>query len=515
MRLPKKSWTRLLFSSLRARLTLWYTALLTGMLVLLGAAAFILLDRGLRDHIDASLKSVAVSIADSVRRPPERDLGAALDALLGPFGPLGSGPASRFFRLLDPFGRPDPRVVPRTRLQFPLSPEAQLNARQGRETYQTITLPPAFNEGDGRGSPVRLLTLPVIERGRMIHLVQVAMPLESVDMARSRFLLILLGLVPLALGGAGVGGWLLARHALAPVDAMVNAARAIEAEDLSRRIEAADSADELGRLAAVLNAMLARLERSFAAVRHFSADAAHELRTPLTILKGEIEVALRSPPTPDEYRLVLVSCLEEVDRLSALVTDLLFLARSDSGTMSVASTPVNLTAVLRDVCAALGALAEPSHITLKTDAPTELWTRGSQTMLFRLMFNLGENAIKYTPASGTVTLTLEPQGTQAQLSVTDTGAGIAPEEQRHIFDRFYRTDPARSRGGSGLGLALARSIVLAHEGRIGVDSRVGRGSCFTVLLPLVPAPEPSSCRGMPSRDKENMGAGRDRTEEAG
>ena len=482
-----------LFSSLRARLTLWYTALLTGMLVLLGTVALILLDRGLRDNIDASLKSVAVSIADSVRRPssPGRDFGAALDALLGPFGP---GPASRFFRLLDPFGRPDPRVVPRPRMQFPLSPEAQLNARQGRETYQTLILPPPQGE-DKEGIPVRLLTLPVIERGRMIHLVQVAMPLESADMARSRFLLILLGLIPLALGGAGVGGWFLARRALAPVDAMVDTARSIEAEDLSRRIEAADSTDELGRLAAVLNAMLERLERAFTAVKHFSADAAHELRTPLTILKGELEVALRSPPTPEEYRSVLVSCLEEVDRLSALVTDLLFLARSDSGNMSIARTPVDLAAVLRDVCAALGALAEAAHITFTHDTPTELWTRGSETMLFRLLFNLGENAVKYTPEGGAVTLTLEPHGTQASLSVRDTGAGIAAKEQPHIFDRFYRADPARSRGGTGLGLALARSIVLAHGGRISVESRVGHGSCFTVRLPLVSAQQPEGEQG--------------------
>ncbi len=487
---------RFLSSSLRTRLTLWYTALLTGMLILLGSAALILLDRGLRDNIDASLKSVAVSIADSVRRPPSpgRDFGAALDALLGPFGP---GPASRFFRLLDPFGRPDPRVVPRPRMQFPLSPEAQLNARHGRETYQTITLPPSQG-GEGEGIPVRLLTLPVIERGRMIHLVQVAMPLESADMARSRFLLILLGLIPLALGGAGVGGWFLARRALAPVDAMVDTARTIEAEDLSRRIEAADSPDELGRLAAVLNAMLERLERAFTAVKHFSADAAHELRTPLTILKGELEVALRSPPTPEEYRSVLVSCLEEVDRLSTLVTDLLFLARSDSGNMSIARTPVNLAAVQRDVCAALGALAETAHIRFTHGAPTKLWTRGSEAMLFRLLFNLGENAIKYTPEGGAVTLTLKPCGTQACLSVRDTGAGIAAEEQPHIFERFYRADPARRRGGTGLGLALARSIALAHGGRISVESRVGHGSCFTVRLPLVSAQQPEgeqSARG--------------------
>lgn len=484
---------RFLFSSLRARLTLWYTALLTGMLALLGTTALILLDQGLRDNIDASLKSVAVSIADSVRRPssPGRDLDAALDALLGPFGP---GPTSRFFRLLDPFGRPDPRIVPRPRMQFPLSPEAQLNARQGRETYQTITLPSSQGR-EREGIPARLLTLPVIERGRMIHLVQVAMPLESADTARSRFLLILLGLTPLALGGAGVGGWFLARRALAPVDAMVETARAIEAEDLSRRIEATDSTDELGRLAAVLNAMLERLERAFTAVKHFSADAAHELRTPLTILKGEIEVALRSPPTPEEYRSVLASCLEEVDRLSTLVTDLLFLARSDSGNMSIARTPVNLAAVLRDVCVALGALAETAHITFKHDTPTDLWVRGSETMLFRLMFNLGENAIKYTLEGGTVTLALEPRGTEAYLAVRDTGAGIAAEERPHIFDRFYRADPARSRGGTGLGLALARSIALAHGGQISVESRVGQGSCFTVRLPRVSVQQPAGSPG--------------------
>ena len=462
--------------SLRARLTLWYTALLTGMLIFLGVAALILLDRGLRENIDASLKSVAVSIAESVRRPSRqgRDLGTALEALLGP------GPAARFFRLLDPFGRPDPRVVPRSRMKFPLSREARQNAQRGRETYQTITLP------EVAASPVRLLTLPVIERGRMIHLIQVAMPLESAEMARSRFLLILLGLIPLALGGSGVGGWFLARRALAPVDAMVDAAREIEAEDLSRRIETADSNDELDRLATVLNDMLARLERSFTAVRHFSADAAHELRTPLTILKGEIEVALRSPPVEDEYRRVLTSCLEEVDRLSTLVTDLLFLARSDSGNVQISHVPVNLTSVLHDAGAALQALAETSHTALAFSAAADVWTPGSASMLFRVIFNLGENAIKYTPDGGSVELTLEQTEGRAKLCVKDTGPGIAPEEQKHIFDRFYRADPARGRGGTGLGLALTRSIVLAHDGQISVNSILGKGSCFIVQLPLVP-----------------------------
>jgi heavy metal sensor kinase len=460
--------------TLRARLTLWYTAFFSGMLVVLGAGALILLDRGLHDSIDASLKSVAQSIADSSRR--HSSAGTPLDDLLDSMLPPGL--TERFFNLLDPFGRPDPRVALRSRFQLPLSVEALRNAEQGQETYQTLPLPGVSS------TPVRMLTLPVIERGRIVHLVQVAMPLESAEAARSRFLLILLTLAPLALGGVAAGGWFLAGRTLAPVDRMVDTARKIEAEDLSQRIETGESNDELGRLARVLNDMLMRLESSFAAVRHFSADAAHELRTPLTILKGEIEVALRAPRPDEEYRRVLQSCLEEVDRLSTLVQDLLFLARSDSGNLEVGKTPINVSDVIVDVAPSLQALAETTGVTLTVAATTPAWVEGNASMLFRLLFNLGENAIKYTPAGGTVAVVLQRNGQEAALEVRDTGPGIPPEEQARIFDRFYRGDPARSRGGTGLGLALARSIVLLHHGHITVESTPGQGSRFRVILPL-------------------------------
>ena len=462
--------------TLRARLTLWYTAVLSGMLAVLGVSALLLLDRVLRENVDASLLSVARSIADSARRPAfsNPDFGADLDSLLGP------ALAERFFQLLDPFGRPDPRVIPRSQARLPLTLEALRNAEQGRETYQTLVLP------DVSHAPVRILTFPVIERGRIIHLVQVAMPLDSAEAARLWFLLILMGLTPLALSGAAVGGWFLARRALAPVDAMVEAARKIEAEDLSQRIvTGTEQNDELGRLAAVLNDMLTRLERSFTAVRYFSADAAHELRTPLTILKGELEVALRSSPAEEEYRRVLASCLEEVDRLSALVEDLLFLARSDSGAVNRPQTPVNLAEVLNDITPALQVLADAAGVFFSVVSSPTLWVQGNAPMLFRLMFNLGENAIKYTPAGGKVTITLSQHGQAAVLEVQDTGPGIAPEEQARIFDRFYRGDRARSRGGTGLGLALARSIVLLHNGQMTVESQFDQGSCFRVVLPLM------------------------------
>jgi len=270
---------------------------------------------------------------------------------------------------------------------------------------------------------------------------------------------------------------------------MVEAARRIEAEDLSRRIEAPDSQDELGRLAAVLNAMLARLERSFAAVSDFSADAAHELRTPLTILKGEIEVALRSSPAAEEYRRVLGSCLEEVDRLSALVEDLLFLARSEAGGVPAMQASVNVAEVVAEVTPALQELANVAGVTLESQSEIPLWVRGNTSMLFRLIFNLGENAIKYTPAGGRVRLSLDQRAADVVLEVRDTGTGIAPEDAPHIFDRFYRGDRARRRaspvGGTGLGLALVRSIVRLHGGTIAADSTAGAGSCFRVVLPAL------------------------------
>ena len=464
--------------TLRTRLTLWYTAFLTGMLGLLGVVALTLLDRGLRDNVDSSLKSVAQSIAESVRTSARSgpSLDEALEALFGPLVP------DRFYRLLDPFGRPDPRLVPRARTQFPLSPQALRNAENGQVTYETLQLTGVS------AAPVRLFTMPVIERGRILHFVQVAMPLDSVEHARSRFLFILLILTPFALGGSGIGGWFLARRAFAPVEAMVATAHQISAEDLARRLNAPERKDELGRLAEVLNDMLARLERSFTAVRQFSADAAHELRTPLTILKGELEIASRSPQSEEEYRRVLTSCLEEVDRLSALVEDLLFLARSDSGNVSLPQTPVNLADILDDVTPAISVLAEEAGIACTVSPAQSLWVRGSESLLFRLVFNLGENAIKYTPAGGKVAITLDKDHDNAVLTVTDTGPGVALEEQGRIFDRFYRGDQARSRGGTGLGLALSRSIVLVHNGHLTLTSTLGEGSTFRVTLPLVESP---------------------------
>jgi heavy metal sensor kinase len=461
------------FRTLRARLTLWYTAVFGGLLLCLGVTAFLLLDHGLRVNVDDSLVSVARAIATSSERSAGPNLADTIEELLGPAF------AERFFQLLDPFGRPDPRLAGGRRFRFPLSATALRNAEAGKETFETITAPGLPAGG------VRLLTLPVVDRGHLVHLVQVGMPLERIDQTRSRFLLVSLTLAPLALAAAALGGWFLAGRALAPVDAMVAAARRIGAQDLSLRLSGHDRDDELGRLATVLNEMLARLERSFAAARQFSADAAHELRTPLTILKGEIEVALHTAAPAAEYRGALESCLEEVNRLAAVIEDLLFLARADADAVTLPREPVDLTALATDAAPALQALAERASVALAVKTPPHaVFVRGSAPLLFRVLFNLGENAIKYAGAGRSVDISVDATHDRAVLEVCDTGPGIAAAEHERIFNRFYRGDPARERGGTGLGLPLARSIVRLHGGEITVESAPGQGTCFRVRLPL-------------------------------
>lgn len=463
-------------TTLRGRVTLWYTALLTAMLALFGGTSAVLLDQGLRKNLDASLYSVARAIAQSARRPSAfgPDIEDSLQSMLGP------ELAERFFQLLDPFGRLDPRLALPRRSRLPLSVDALRNAARGQATLETVPIHPPSEKA------FRLLTFPVVANGSTVNIVQVAMSLENVNAARSGFLLIFLILAPVALAVSALGGWFLARRALAPVDAIVEAARRIEAEDLSKRVPALPADDELGRLAAVLNDMLARLEHSFGAVRRFSADAAHELRTPLTILKGEIEVALSSSPAPDEIRQTLASCLEEVNRLNSVVEDLLLMARMEGNALSAGPSRVNLAEVLHDAAPALSELAARAGNRCTIAPAPPLWVEGYDSLLFRLVFNLAENAIKYTPSGGRIEVTLKQQDGSAVLQVEDNGPGIAPEAQEHIFDRFYRGDPSREGSGTGLGLALVRAIIQLHQGQIHLSSELGKGSCFRVTLPLAP-----------------------------
>jgi two-component system, OmpR family, sensor kinase len=281
----------------------------------------------------------------------------------------------------------------------------------------------------------------------------------------------------------------IAASAFEPVGRIINEVEAItDGRSLHRRLPVYEGGDELGRLVATLNAMIARLEHSFGALRRFTADASHELKTPLTVLRADVERAM-SASTPSAERLVaLEEALQETARMSDLVNSLLTLARADEGRFDLHREPVALSGLVADVFETAVILGENAGLAVSLDADEGGVVHGDVTRLRQLMLNLVTNAIKYTPRGGRVYLTLRCEGEHAVFSVRDTGIGIAAADLPHVFERFWRADRARSRGaeraGFGLGLAISQYLAQAHGGTLTVQSRLGRGSTFTLTLPL-------------------------------
>ena len=292
-------------------------------------------------------------------------------------------------------------------------------------------------------------------------------------------------LVPVAVALAVVGGFVVTRRALRPVRDMSRAARQITAEDLGRRLARRGAEDEIDHLVDTLNTMLAGLEAAFAQARRFSADAAHELRTPLTALKGEIEVALRAERPAAEYRRVLHSSLEEVDLLIRVAEDLLLFSRS-SAAIGLPRDRLDLEPIVLEALEVGARRAQGTGVTVRAEDIEPVTVLGEGGALRRAVLNLVDNAVKYTPAGGKVSLSLLARDGRALIVVQDTGIGIDPADRARIFDPFVRLDAARNRdeGGVGLGLALVRSIVAAHGGTVDVESSSGAGSRFTIRLPL-------------------------------
>jgi heavy metal sensor kinase len=460
--------------SIGARLTFWYAGILSVTLLVLGGTAYGLLAYSLSHDIDAALDGVAKVSAEQAQAQGSTFFPRDVDELFRHY--LGFSPLNRSLELFDTQGRRD-QNQPSPAGKLPLSPKALKDALRGTSTFETVESTGPY--------PFRVLTIPVIKGGRVINVVQVGLSLENVFKTQRRFLLIMGSVLPLGLLLATVGGWVLAWRALKPMDRMTQAAHMISGKYLAGRLQETGTGDELDRLAKTLNDMLGRLDDSFRQTRQFSADAAHELQTPLTILKGEIEVALRSPRSPEEYREVLNSNLEEIDRISSLVDGLLLLARADRGVLRLDLKPVQLQELLEEVGEQMRLLAENQAVSLNYGLVEPATIQGDREHFKRLLLNLIDNAIKYTPASGRVTLSLRCDGNWAHLGISDTGMGLTEDEQEQIFNRFYRAAEARSQkgGGAGLGLSIAQSIAVAHGGRIEVESTPGQGSTFTVSLP--------------------------------
>jgi heavy metal sensor kinase len=296
---------------------------------------------------------------------------------------------------------------------------------------------------------------------------------------------LVLGL-PVVVVLAGVGGYVLARRALSPIDHLASEARRITAERLHERLSVPNQHDEIGRLAAVINDAFARLQSSFDQLRRFTADASHELRTPLSVIRGIGEAGLAETRTPVEYKEAMGSMLEEVDRLTNLVDTLLRLSHGDAGTVRLSRSAIDLGQLTREVVSSLGILAEERNQRVTVDAADGIAVTADRLVLREAITNVVDNAIKYSPRASAIDIRVDVDGHQADLTVADAGPGIAADDRERIFDRFFRLDEARSRdnGGAGLGLAIAKWAVEVNGGHISVENGAAGGSVFRIVLPI-------------------------------
>lgn len=360
-------------------------------------------------------------------------------------------------------------------------PEDIFNAiSEEEDQYDNIE----YKTAAGKTVTLRAYTMPVIENGKVSYIVQVAMPVTDIYEALSSLKVPFFVYLPLTVILTAVGGLILVNVAFNPVNGMIRTIRQITAQNLKLRVDIPDTKDEVKKLADTFNDMLVKLEESFLSERKFIQDISHELKTPLTILKGELEVALKRARSPEEYELTLESGLEEVDRISKIVDDLLILAKLDNKDLPLKPARLDLGLFIKEILDDVDVLAQQKDIKVNYLQEPGILLDADPAYLRRLLLNILDNAFKYTPAGGKVNLRLGKEDGFAQIKIADTGVGIPEEELSHIFDRFYRARKTHASPGFGLGLAIAESIVAMHKGKIGVQSKLNQGTAFTIYLPL-------------------------------
>jgi two-component system OmpR family sensor kinase len=473
--------------SLRLRLALWSAALCGLVLLVIGTLAYAVHSRGQFDDLDRVLiTSAGHAVAEA----------AVMDEL--PHLSQGSGGFDVVLRLYAPDAtlREDtpnaelaPHVDPTAVIGAPAGPAYDWLAGLVPLSAPEASAPSAFGILTAEDGRWRVYVLPLrrTSDGGLIGYVEALSPLGRIDAGIATFRLMLLGLGALGLVVSLLAGLIVAGQALQPVTQMVQTAQTITGSgDLSRRIPEPRQQDELGTLATTFNTMLGSIEQAYVAQQRFVSDASHELRAPLTAIQGNLELVRHRPDLPAAERIEAIDeAAREADRMARLVADLLALARADAG-VALRRDAVDLDAVVLDSFHTARALANDR--TLKLDPFEPLRTCGDEDRLRQLILILLDNALKYTPPGGTVTLGLQQIGESVEISVRDTGVGIAPDDLPHVFERFYRADPARGRdpGGTGLGLPIARWIVQQHQGTIGIESAPGQGTQVTVRLPALP-----------------------------
>lgn len=498
--------------SLAFRLAVWYALLLSATFALVGTGMYYGLEQYLSSRLSDSLTRRSEQVEQILQQAPagtgDAQIARSVDTRVAPefnnrFVRITRSPSTLIYRS----GRPDDHSFDPAAIG-PLSGPWPAHSAARRALTS-----------DG---PVMISATPVITpSGR--YLVELGSSLEQVDAVQDRLLSLLGLLLPVLVACAVGGGYLLVQGALRPVERMSQTAARISVQNLDERLPVVRTGDALQELSLSLNHMLGRLRESVQSSRRFLADASHELRTPLTVIKGELQETLRDPQCPAELSERIGSTLEEVARLERLVSGLLVISRLDAGDAQREWLEVDLAELAASTLEQMRLVAEDRGVQLNSASLQPLTVRGDRSRLKQVIVNLLDNAIKFTPRGGSVTLRTEAHEGDGYLEVSDTGIGIPPAAQPYVFDRFYRVDEARSRadgqeiGGTGLGLSIVRSICSAHGAEVDVQSTPGQGSRFRVRFPqavprraliaTVPALAAAADRAPLSATSSEVGAG--------
>jgi heavy metal sensor kinase len=454
--------------SIRLKLAAWYIAILLASLSIFGTAAFVVMSKGIEKSVDENLAGQADGVEEVMGQVLQEEP-ARLQDELREHQELRE--QADFLQVCDQDGR----WIYRSRLMEHY--EVPVPSKANYSAYDVMSA----------DLPLRVLVRE-IKAGADSYRIQVAEPMDDFYEAMDRFKWMVLLLSPLVIVLASAGGYWLSGRALAPVDKITRAAQEINSSNLTKRLDVPKSGDELQRLSQTLNSMLERLEASFNRITQFTADASDELRTPLALMRTTTEVSLRTSQTVADYRQAQQEVLVELEKTSSLVEELMLLARTDAGVETLQRAPVNVAECLRDACKDGQILAEAKQVKFVEEIDAqEFFVEGDSQALHRLFLILLDNAVKYTPPGGSVSVGLRQNNGSAIAEFRDTGIGIPAVDLPNIFDRFYRADKARSRefGGVGLGLSIARWVAEAHKGSIEVQSTPGKGSLFLVRLPVL------------------------------
>lgn len=479
---------------LRIRMTIWYGMLLGATLVVFGVLLYAGLTWRLHQTFDEQLDTQADIVLSAVQAAP--------DGVTIRFANQDLAQREVYIRLIARGGQTQ-QEQGQGAGAIPIDPNSFQRALNGTKTYRSVS-------PGSRGDPhLRILSVPVYstDHSTVLGVLEVGLDRNDLDDTLDALALALLLIVPVATLIAVLGGYVLSAPVLRPISHITRLARQIGEHDLHARLDLTLPDDEVGRLASTFNDMLARIEQAFARQYRFTSDAAHELRTPISLLRGQVDLALARPRTAEDYVDALRAVDDDLVRLTNLTAALLSLARLDNPTPIPEVMTFDLAETIESLAATYAVALTANEIRLQLSlVPSPLVA--DEDLVIQVLVNLLDNAIAYTPAGGTITITCQPSASLVTLVVQDTGAGIAPPDLPHIFDRFYRPDAGRTRarGGAGLGLAICQSIVAAHGGTIAATSTVGSGTSFTITLPRTAHDSPAAAVNEPGHPASGIGA---------